>query len=335
MINIWPYGNLYVYLKIVTNNSPKTFKNMLKFIQFLSLIIIFTLTVNSCKKEVIEKPDNTNYVLDGEHTVEGVTWILVDAKIYRDSEDGNKDVFDHFGGTKWSSCLNMYGSSTVLMDSIHRDLTRWEFNNGTFILDGVHQFDYTTYDNRIYTPIGLNGGTARPIELVRINDINMTVKVYEVSGSDGVTNYNWYSELTFVKAGEVCVNCVSDVKFGYTYGGVWQNTTTNTMTMVGTKWIVRRYNNGLSGNVYPNDTLSFTSTTQYTINSGSVRVYSLSNVVGNNNKSLSLYSLTTLGGDYSGQVIGSFIDDWEINNTQMTDMFNVNNTVTIWMERIL
>ena len=104
--------------------------------------------------------------------------------------------------------------------------------------------------------------------------------------------------------------------------------------MSGTTWVVTRYNNGLSGNVYPNDTLNFISNTFYTINGGSNRSYSLSNVVGNNNKSLSLYSFTTLGGDYSGQVIGTFLNDSVINNSQFTDMFNVNNTVTLWMERI-
>lgn len=308
---------------------------MTKFIQFLSLLLIFTLTFSSCKKEEILLPDNTNYIENGVYAVEGITWVLVDARVYVDNLDTDDlDVYDHFGGTKFSSCMNIFGSASVLMDSIHQNLTTWVFNNGTFTLDNTYQFDYTIYDNRVLTPIGLNGGTARPIEVTKINETSMTVKVHEAYGSDGVYNYKWYSELTFVKSGGTCNNCVPDTKYGYVYGGVWNNTTTATATLNGTQWVVSRYNNGLSGDVYPDDTLDFISNTQYTINGGSVRNYSLTNVAGNNNKSLSLYSFTTLGGDYSGQVIGTFIDDFVINNTQMTDMFNVNNTVTVWIDRI-
>jgi hypothetical protein len=308
---------------------------MTKFIQFLSLIIVLTLTFSSCKKEEPLQPNNTHYIENGTYPVEGITWVLVDARVYRDNLDnGEKDAFDHFGGTKFSSCMNMYGSAAVLMDSIHQNLTTWVFNNGTFTLDGTYQFPYTVYDNRVWTPNGLAGGTSRPIEVTHINDISMTVRVHEAYGSDGTYSYEWFNELTFIKSGKNCNNCQPDVKYGYVYNGVWQNTTPATSTLSGTKWVVTRYNNGLSGNVYPNDTLDFTSNTQYTINGGPTRNYTLSNVIGNNNKSLSLYSFTTLGGDYSGQVIGTFIDDWVVNNTQMTDMFNVNNTVTVWMDRI-
>ena len=51
-------------------------------------------------------------------------------------------------------------------------------------------------------------------------------------------------------------------------------------------------------------------------------------------KSLSLDSLTTLGGDYSGQVMSTFMSDGQINNTEFHDVFNVNNRVTVWIERI-
>lgn len=308
---------------------------MTKFIQFLSFLLVLTLSFSSCKKEVIEKPNNTNYIVDGEYVVEGITWILVDARIYRDNLDNDeKEVYDHFGGTKFSSCMNIFGSAAVLMDSIHKNLTTWVFNNGTFILNNTYPFDYTIYDNRVITPIGLSNGSSRPIEVIKLDETTMTVNVHEAYGSDGVYNYKWYSELTFVKSGETCNNCVPGVKYGYTYSGIWDNTTVPTQSLNGTQWVVLRYNNGLSGNVYPNDTLDFVSNTQYTINGGSVKNYSLTNVTGNNNKSLSLYSFTTLGGDYSGQVIGTFIDDGVINNTQMTDMFNVNNTVTVWIDRI-
>jgi len=308
---------------------------MTKFIQILSLIFIFTLTFSSCKKEELSLPDNTNYVDGSVYTPEGVVWVVSEAVVYVENlTNGDKEVYDHFGGTKFTSCMNIFGSAPVLMDSIKKDLTTWYFQNETFTLDGTSQFQYTVYDDRVWSPIGLAGGTSRPIEIINVDEIVLTVKVHEAYGSDGISNFKFWTILTFVKSGETCNGCSPDTQYGYVYGGVWSPPINTTTSLNGTQWVVSRYNNGLSGNVYPNDTLDFTSNTQYTINGGSVRNYSLSNVIGNNNKSLSLYSFTTLGGDYSGEVIGTFVDDFIINNTQMTDMFNVNNTVTVWMDRI-
>ena len=287
------------------------------------------------KKEELILPDNTNYVDGSVYTPEGVTWVLADAIVYVDNlTNGDQEVYDHFGGTKFSSCMDIFAPAPTLMDSIRKDLTTWYFQNGTFTLDGTSQFQYTVYDDRVWTPIGLAGGTSRPIEVINVDETVLTVKVHEAYGSDGVSNFKFWTVLTFVKSGETCNSCAPDIQYGYVYSGVWSSPISTTTSLNGTQWVVSRYNNGLSGNVYPNDTLDFISNTQYTINGGSVRNYSLTNVIGNNNKSLSLYSFTTLGGDYSGQVIGTFIDDWIINNTQMTDMFNVNNTVTVWIDRL-
>jgi len=70
-------------------------------------------------------------------------------------------------------------------------------------------------------------------------------------------------------------------------------------------------------------------------NGSTPRNYSLSSIVGNNNKSLSLYSFTTLGGDWSGQVQGTFINDWVINNALFTNMFVTTPDARIWVVRIL
>jgi hypothetical protein len=297
---------------------------MNKYIKFLSLIVLFTLTFSSCKKEEPLRPDNTHYIEDGTYTVEGITWVLVDAKIYRDNLDNNdQEVFDHFGGSRFESSMALYSVSPVIMDSIKQNVTTWVFNNDVFTWNGTNQYEYTVYDNRVWTPIGLENGSARPIEIKQIDDVSMTVSVHEAYESDGTYNYKYWTELTFVKSGESCNNCVPDTKYGYVYSGIWETPVNSSTTMEGTTWVVTRYNNGLSGNVYPNDTLDFISQTFYTINGSGNRSYSLSNVIGNNNKSLSLYSFSTLGGDYSG-----------LNNSQMTDMFDVNNTVTVWMERI-
>ncbi len=71
------------------------------------------------------------------------------------------------------------------MDTIKQNLTTWFFSNGKFTLNGTEQFTYTNYDDRVLSPIGLHGGTARPIEMIDVNGVSMTVKVHEAYGNDG------------------------------------------------------------------------------------------------------------------------------------------------------
>ena len=208
------------------------------------------------------------------------------------------------------------------------------FQNNTFTLNGETSYPYKL-NNAGISIYGLEDGSARQVEI-----INVTNDVFEVKFHDGYANYNgfnygYYSELTFVKSGKTCSNCQLAVEYGWVYGGLWGSKLDTTKTdLVNTKWVVVRYNNGLSGDFYPNDTLSFVNSNQYSINGGSLRTYSLSNVNGNNMNSLNLNSFTTLGGDYSGQVFKTFIEDWVISNATFQDVFNVNNSVTLWMERI-
>lgn len=83
------------------------------------------------------------------------------------------------------------------------------------------------------------------------------------------------------------------------------------------------------------DTLYFITATQYKIGNSICKNYTLSGIVGNNMRSLSLYSFTTLGGDWSGQVQSTFINDWIVNSALFTNMFNSNVPDTrIWMTRI-
>jgi hypothetical protein len=61
----------------------------------------------------------------------------------------------------------------------------------------------------------------------------------------------------------------------------------------------------------------------------------MSSIVGNNMKSLSLYSFTTVGGDWSGEIQGTFINDWVINNSLFSDMFNTSTpSIRVWMVRV-
>jgi hypothetical protein len=161
----------------------------------------------------------------------------------------------------------------------------------------------------------------------------MNVKIFESNGNDGTNNYSFYSILTFVKVGSSTAT-EFDVPYGYVNGGVLNTTTTVSNNLTGTKWVITKYVQNFV-TTYVTDTLSFISQTLYKINSSTTRNYSLSGVVGNNMKSLSLYSFTTLGGDWSGQVQSTFISDGVINNALFTNMFiSSSPDVRVWITRI-
>lgn len=323
--------------------------------------LIFLFFIVSCKKEVIEIKEDPYYIYENvgdtssnslnndptilnydyvdDSLILGYEWTLIDGRVYVDNIDkGYKNVYDYFDITTNVASTSIFDPSQVIMDGIEKNITKWYFSNDTFLLNNQFVFDfdyyYNPFNDLILRPFGLNGGTSRPITVLEADSSHMKISVRESYSSDNVYNYKYVSELIFQRENVPPTIDVS-YKDGYTYNGKWVYTTSDdNSNMEGSKWIIRRYNNGLSGNVYPNDTLDFISNNKYTINGGIHRSYTISNVVGNNMKSLSLYGLTTLGGDYSGQIMSTFMDDGVINNTQFHDIFNVNNSVTIWVERI-
>jgi len=305
---------------------------------FLALMVIFT----SCKKEELEKPNNTNINTSGNYTPEGVTWVVSQAIVYVENLDnGAKSVYDHFGPNKFKSCLAIYGESNVKMDSIKQNLTTWFFSNNKFTLNGTEQFNYTNYDDRVLSPIGLHGGTARPIEMINVNSVSMTVKVHEAYGNDGVNNFKFWTILTFIKSGETCSDCGPNHQYGYTYSGTWNTPLQpTTETMAGTRWVVTKFRIGFSI-VEPNDTLDFISNTKYTISFGNgfssptERNYNLAGVIGNPNKSLTLYQFATVGtGNYSGQIGSTSITDGMINEALFNETFNTGGDVYITMVKL-
>jgi hypothetical protein len=285
--------------------------------------------------------DTTTYDIDyiPDSLILGREWTLVDGRVYVENLDrGHKNVYNYFDDTTNTASMSLYDPSIVLMDEIERGVTTWYFSGDTFLLNGQYiyyfQKQYNPYNDLILRPYGFAGGTSRPTIVVDADETHMKVSVRESYNSDNVYNYNYVSELIFENKS---VRPSIDTSFidGYDYNGRWIYTDPDpSSNLSGTKWVITRYNNGLSGNTYPNDTLDFISSTEYTINGGLPRPYTISNVIGNNMKSLSLYYLTTLGGDYSGQVLSTFMDDGFINNTEFHDLFNVNNRVTMWIERI-
>ena len=297
----------------------------------ISIVIGFT----SCKKEVpisenpqttVNNPNNVNPI--------GYTWELYSGRIYVENlTNGNTFYYDHFSSIKNSSNLDIFISSPLPFDIVTKGMTTWKFTSSDqFILDGSSTYSYNINTNGIFNVYGMENGSTRNIEVLNSTNDYMNIKVYESNGNDGVDNYSFYTVLTFVKVGFIGTPTEYTVPSGYSYSGVVGNPST-TATLVGTKWVVTKFIQNFV-TTYTSDTLEFTSTTQYTINSSVTRNYSLSGVVGNNMKSLSLYSFTTLGGDWSGLVQSTFINDWSINNSLFTDMFSSAPDARIWAVRI-
>ena len=330
--------------------------------------LLFTLIIFSCKKEeflpkveedtyyinpntteddtdttsdTIIFGDTTTHLIDyiPDSLILGYEWTLIDGRVYVENIDkGYKNVYNYFDDTTNIASMSLFDPSIVSMDEIEKGITTWYFSNDTFLLNNQSIFDleygYNPFNDLILRPHGFAGGTSRPTIVVEADETHMKVSVRESYNSDNVYNYNYVSELIFQREN---VPPTIDTSFiaGYDFNGRWIYTDPDpSSTLSGTKWVITRYNNGLSGNTYPNDTLHFFSYTEYTINGGVPRPYTISNVLGNNMKSLSLYSLSTLGGDYSGQILSTFMSDGVINNTEFHDVFNVNNRVTMWIERI-
>jgi len=185
------------------------------------LFVLILFSFSNCKKEEpLPKPDNNNYL--NTNGIEGVEWILANGRIYRENLDnGQKDVFDHFGNNKTTSCMNIYGPAAVLIDSIKQNNTTWYIENGIFTLDNLYDFQYTSPDDFTYTPYGLAGGTSRPIQVIWATNDVMTINIHEAYGTDGTYNFYWINELTFIRSGTICNNCQSGYRYGYEYGGIW------------------------------------------------------------------------------------------------------------------
>jgi len=302
------------------------------------LIILLTVVLGffSCKKENIQPESKSTVIYNTPNTSPiGYTWELYSGRVFvTNLDNGNKIYYQHFGGTKNTSNLDIFTPSGLPMDILTKGLTTWKFTStNSFILDDVTNYTYEMGTNGVIRVYGLENGSARIIEVLNSTETYMNVKVFESNGNDGTNNYSFYSILTFVKVGSNTVT-EFDVPYGYVNGGVLNTTTTVSNNLTGTKWVVTKYIQNFV-TTYVNDTLDFISQTQYKINNSTTRNYSLSNIVGSNMKSLSLYSFTTLGGDWSGQVQSTFINDWVINNSLFTNMFNSNSPETrVWVTRI-
>lgn len=304
---------------------------MRNFIKILFLPFIIFSTV-SCQKEEI-KPENNVVNIQEDAELVGINWILSDGRLYVENMDnGDKNYFDHFGNGQNISTLDPFDLSNVSFDSLVQDITTWNFGNSNFTLNGTLAYNQSGNLSAV-TVNGLEDGSSRPIQIIELTENILTVQVGVGYGSDGTSNFRYFSTLTFVKQGITCTSCQPNALFGYVYGGLISTPTTTTNDLVGTKWVVTKFYDGFANN-YPDDTLDFVSTTQYVINGGTPTNYTMSNVFGNNMIDLTLYGFYTIGGDYSGMVPGGFVTNGQINSATFTDIFGTNNNKLVWMTRI-
>jgi hypothetical protein len=304
---------------------------MRNFIKILFLSFVFLSTV-SCQKEEI-KPNNNVVNIEDDAELVGINWILSDGRLYTENLDNNDlAYYDHFGLGQNTSTLDPFDISNIPFDDLVQDVTTWNFGNSNFTLNGT--LGYTQTGSIAAVSVnGLEDGSSRSIVVLELTEDKLTVQVGEGYGSDGTSNFYYFSTLTFVRQGTTCTSCQPNALYGYVYGGVITTPTTTTNDLVGTKWVVTKFYDGFANN-YPNDTLDFVSNTQYTINGGTTTNYTMTSIFGNNMVDLTLYNFYTIGGDYSGLVPDGFITNGQINSATFSDIFGTGNDKLVWMTRI-
>ena len=124
----------------------------------------------------------------------------------------------------------------------------------------------------------------------------------------------------------------------YVYGGTLNNDINDINgsdgPLVDTKWVLNRVTIGYAS-TYPNDTIEFTNNKYYIVNSGGIRLYTLSGLMGSTDKTLTLNYFFPFGGsNYSGEVGLYFVDDGIINNGEFIDTQNSNITIRAWFVKL-
>jgi hypothetical protein len=294
-----------------------------------------------CKKEEVLRPDNS-IPPALTYNVEGFNWILSDGILHVETLTNNglgnrKDYYTLFGSSQKEASLSFTGTSSTSFDFVKQDATMWSFSNNNFVLGDGLQLKYFEYEKTLsgFRVYGLEGGTARPIQVLYVDEGVLVVKTHQAYGSKDGVNYSFYSKLTFVKQGYTCANCFTEADPNYINGGLLNSTPTTLPSIINTKWVVTRYTDGFA-NVFPNDTIEFIDSDKYIINNdlANPKSFTLNGIIGNNYADLTMYGFSTLGGSFSGRILKSFIDDGKIESARFIDIWGANGDKLVWMVKI-
>ena len=120
----------------------------------------------------------------------------------------------------------------------------------------------------------------------------------------------------------------------YTYGGVLPSGSNSQNNIINTTWVLTKMVTGYS-TTYPNDTITFISSSSYVLNQNGQRPYTISQITGSTNKSLTLYYFYPFGGSsYAGQVGYYFVQDGFMNNIEFVNLQDNTSVIRAWFKKI-
>lgn len=105
--------------------------------------------------------------------------------------------------------------------------------------------------------------------------------------------------------------------------------------IVESKWVITRYDNTLTNqSFFPNDTLHFISSNEYTLNDGSLQTYTYVEHVGiaADARVLTIENCASFGGTYWASFESNFLAEDQIGNL-LFNGYN-DNDIVVWLERV-
>jgi hypothetical protein len=272
----------------------------------------------------------------------GKSWVLHSGRVYVEQLEApfNKEYFDHFGTGQTRSNLQAFDSLSLRMDTLQQFVTTWRFNT-EFNLNDFFYYPFETLNDRYVRVYGLENGSARVLEVLRISDEVMLVRTSRTYGNRAGKNIAWFSELLFTAGGISCTNCLPDIDYGYSYSGVVPPAASGSGSSVyplsGSTWLLQKYRQSLFEEIL-NDTLHFTGPITYRINSDvTERTYSLSGADGLGMRNFTLFECPTLPSGtpaWTCSVADYAVQVGVISNQEFSSYGNTANPITLWMERI-
>jgi hypothetical protein len=188
-------------------------KNLIIYLTLLGSLSLF-----SCKKEIIEPIIETEEVLeDSVIDVLGKDFVLIDGNLYMENMDnGQKVVYNHFGDGKAKSGMRA-GNAEFESGELELDVTTWSFRaRGSMMLfilngDSLNPYEMTEYgagqhtiiehrNSSNYGDITMKmGGSSKPFQGYTEDYENGIIKVHineAYTTIDGV-QFTYFNELFF------------------------------------------------------------------------------------------------------------------------------------------